>query len=509
MNASTNGFIYYKPNDLIRFYKQVGVTPSLDLLISTATRYEYNANEILEVCKALNIDDKTHRKIRNKVYDQLNPLQKALKDEKTLIDAERLDLAWQHIQQLHYRNDNFGFIIFATPRPARYKGDADTMWQLSINKRKLTKDIVAKLLTVSNIYIAVNTMKSYIRQNDEVGNINCLYLDIDNVADPEEFINSCLVDGRFELLEPSKIIVSGGGLHFYFLVENAYNNSKLSPFINRLQKKLHEIYPEADKLSDFARLLRLDGSTYQKAKKPLKTVSTVYESDAVYTVKEIGEAILPDYEPKPKKADVLAIVPSDVPSKSKIVKTNDWSTQELARIRDFEYLLKIGHFDEDRRKTAVFLYGVTVLHYTKSFEQTAQAMIDFNMALQKPLKQSEMHKHISSVRKNGFKYNYSVKRLVSELDIDSLGEDELRGLQELNLRAKKAIKNEKDKAAKKNARRNENCLTKRQAEKEKKLSAIKTLLQQGCKQAEIAKKLNVSRQYVSKIVNEINLKGKN
>lgn len=455
----------------------------------------------------MNIDDKTYRIIRNKVYDQLNPLQTALNDEKTLMDVERLDLAWKHIQQLHYRNDNFGFIIFATPRPARYKGDADTMWQLAINKRKLTRDMVAKLLTVSNLYIAVNTMKSYIRQNDVTGNINCLYLDIDNVADPEEFINSCLIDGRFEQIEPSKIIASGGGLHFYFFLENAYNNSKLSPFLIRLQRELHNIYPEADKLSDFARLLRLDGSTYQKAKKPLKTVSTVYESDSVYTVNDIGDAILPEYKPKPKKADVLAIVPSDVQSKSKTIKTNDWSAQELARIRDFEYLLKIGHFDEDRRKTAVFLYGVTVLHYTKDFRQAAQAMIDFNMALQEPLKQSEMHKHISSMRKNGFKYNYSVKRLVSELDIDSLSENDLDKLTELNLNKKRAAHAEKRNATKRESRRNEKSLTKRQANKEDKINAIQTLREQGYSRKEIAAKLSLSFDYVKKIISELNKRG--
>ena len=165
-------------------------------------------------------------------------------------------------------------------------------------------------------------------------------------------------------------------------------------------------------------------------------------------------------------------------------------------------MLKIDHFDEDRRKTAVFLYGVTVLHYTKDFRQAAQAMIDFNMALPEPLKQSEMHKHISSVRKNGFKYNYSIKRLVAELDIDLLSEDEVSGLQELNLKAKKAIKNEKDKAAKKASRRNKKSLTKRQAFKEEKIVAIKTLLQQGLSSKEIAERLGISKRYVNNIIKD-------
>jgi len=357
--------VYYKPKELIAFYRSTCIYPHVNALIATFVRYRYEAAEMYQVCKAFGVSDQDYREIRNKVYDKINPLAQAREGSLSITD-ERLDAAWQHINELHYRNLNYGHIIFGTPKPARYAGDKNSMWQLAINKKDLTRDVVAKLLTVSNLYIMVNTSKSFARKTTDIGNINALYLDIDNVKDPAAYIAKCVKDGRFDKLEPSRIIVSGGGLHIYFYLDNAYANDKLNPYVKRIQKALHEIYPEADKLSDLVRFLRLEGSLYDKPNKALKVVESVFESKKVYTVGEIGPMLVPVYESKdkPKKTKIYSFSKmSD--GKSKLSKVpGTWRDLEVNRLRDIEYLASIGHFDVERRKRAVFFYALFAFRAT-------------------------------------------------------------------------------------------------------------------------------------------------
>lgn len=490
---------YYTPHDLIIFYKKIKQYPSISELANSIIRYNYTKDEIKTICETFNLSISEVKWHIDSYYAAHNPLIVATNNNDK-VEGERLDKAWQHITFLHYQSDHYGYVVFGTPKQAKYIGDTDGMWQLAINKKDLSKDIVAKILTIDNVYVSVNTSKTHQRKNDDIGDINALYLDIDNVDDKDAFVNQCIVEGRFDVLEPSKIIASGGGLHFYFALNNAYNNKKLTPFISRLQKQLHELYPEADKLSDLARFLRLEGSTYHK-KGNKKNVESIYNSDLSYTVKEVGDVLLPAYQPKEEKAEVFALVTKK--EKNEVVKVIDYSESAKRRISDFEYLLRIGHFDDDRRKTAVFLFGVTVLQYTQSFKQAAQAMIDFNMALAQPLEKEEMYKHITSVRKNGFKYNYSTKRLESELELDKLSKSDYEALQQLNHEKNIKRKRTKEQEQRKVSRRNEKGLTTREAAKLEKKEKIKALFQQGFKQKQIVDLTGYSKSYISEIIKEI------
>ena len=500
--------VYYKPKELIAFYRSACIYPHVNALIATFVRYRYEATEMYQVCKAFDVSDQDYREIRNKVYDKINPLAQAREGSRSITD-ERLDAAWQHINELHYRNLNYGHIIFGTPKPARYVGDKNSMWQLAINKKDLTRDVVAKLLTVSNLYIMVNTSKSFARKTIDIGNINALYLDIDNVQDPAAYIVKCVKEGRFDKLEPSRIIVSGGGLHIYFYLDNAYANDKLNPYVKRIQKALHEIYPEADKLSDLVRFLRLEGSLYDKPNKALKVVESVFESKKVYTVGEIGPMLVPVYESKdkPKKTKIYSFSKmSD--GKSKLSKVpGTWRDLEVNRLRDIEYLASIGHFDAERRKRAVFFYALFVYRATQSFSEAATAAHKFNTMLKSPLSVDVVENQICSIAENGKAWNYKRETIVAQLEIDS---DNLDNAQIANLQALFPIteKRRRDYEQRKKDRLNKKDLTKREVSKREKIQTIKTLLSQGYKQVEIVKETGFSKSYVSQIVKQIRNEGK-
>lgn len=496
-------YSYYKPKELIAFYKtaQVG-KPSIDTLISTFVRYKYEATEMHQVCKAFRIVEEDYRKIRDAVYEQINPLAQALNGSQSITD-ERLDVAWQHINELHFRNKNYGNIIFATPKPARFEGERNSVWQFAINKKDITKDVVAKLLTVSNLYIMINSSKTFARRTNDVANINALYLDIDNVSDVDAFIAKCIEEGRFEKVKPSRIIASGGGLHIYFYLDNAYANEILNKYIKRMQKALHEIYPEADKLSDLVRFLRLEGSCYDKPNKAVKTVKSVYESDKVYTIGEIGPMLVPAYVPqdKPKKTQIYSFSKT-TEGKSKLSKVpGTWGDLEVKRFRDIEYLASIGHFDADRRKRGVFFYALFVYRASRSFSDAAVAAHEFNAALKSPLPVHIVENQICSIAKNGKQWNYKRETIVAQLDIDyeHLDDEQITNLLALlpteEKRRRDYEKRKKDRANKKEP-------TQREKAKQEKILKIKTLLEQGLDSSAIAKELNIQKRYVNKLIKE-------
>lgn len=491
---------HYSPKSLINFYRATKQTPTVEIIKANCIRYEYDATEIHEICDAFGFDAYAYRKIRNEVYDSINPIALSINGKDRLKDDKRIQVAWDHIEQLHLRSNCYGNIIFASPR---VKGNGTkSMWQYAVPKSKITKAMISKLLLIPNLYLMVNTSKSYLRRTDAVVSINALYLDIDNVTDVEGFIKQCKDEGRFDVLEPSKIVASGGGVHMYFYLQDAYAKDRLIPYISRAQKALHLIYPEADKLSDLVRLLRLDGSLYDKPDRVNKVVKTVYESERVYRVADIGPRLVDPYQPKQKRKKVDTIG-KDKPFA--IVPQGTWQELEIKRVRDLEYLHEIGHFNEDRRKRGVFFYALFVLRASGRFDVAAKMAYEFNAALKKPLSTEIVENQISSVKQNGFNYKYKRETLVGQLEIDKLTREQQEGLRAI---MPQAIKYERQYAYKKKMRRNKKGLTTRKAAKEDNYNKVKTLLQQGLKQKDIASKLNITKGYVSQIVRQIRSKDK-
>lgn len=491
---------YYSPNNLINFYRAIKQIPTFEVIKMNCIRYEYDAIEIYEICEAFGFSACDFRTLRNEVYDSINPIALAFNGKDRLTDDRRIQAAWNQIEDLHLRSKCYGNIIFASPRT---KGNGKkSMWQYAIPKSKITKAIISRLLLVPNLYVMVNTSKSYLRRTDAVVSINALYLDIDNIQDVKGFIRKCRKEGRFDKIEPSKIIASGGGLHMYFYLKDAYAKDRLVPYISHIQKALHTIYPEADRLSDLVRLLRLDGSLYDKPNKEKRIVKTVYESGQVYRVAEIGPKLVSPYELRKRR------VKSDSIKRDNsfgIVPQGTWKQLEVKRLRDIEYLHEIGHFDNDRRKRGIFFYSLFVLRASGRLEDSITMAYEFNAGLKEPLSREVVENQISSVKQNGFHYKYKRETLVGQLEIDKLTKKQQERLRAL---MPYAIKLERKKAQLKKMRRNEKGLTTRKALAKENYNKVRSLLQQGFKQKNIVKETGLSKSRVSEIVKQIKMENK-
>lgn len=283
--------------------------------------------------------------------------------------------------------------------------------------------------------------------------------------------------------------------------------------ITRIQKALLELYPEADKLSDFVRFLRLDGSLYDKPDKPKKIVHQVYKSDKVYTVGEIGPLLVQAYKPKEKvdkqtKPEV-SIKPKSKPIKQEVYTLDSnrlikvpgtWRDLEVKRLRDIEFLTSIGHFDSDKRKRAIYFYGLFVFRASGSFKDAAHAAHELNKSLKRPLATDVVENQLIDIKKNGIHYKYARETVVKDLEIDTLDDEQLANLQAL---IPTKVKRQRDYVKRRESRRNEKNLTQREAEKKELLDKVQALLQQGMNNKMIALEIGKSPGYVSKIVSQI------
>lgn len=257
-----------------------------------------------------------------------------------------------------------------------------------------------------------------------------------------------------------------------------------------------------------SRFLRLEGSLYDKPNKALKVVESVFKSDKVYKVGEIGPMLVSAYvsEDKPKKTKVYSFSKmSD--GKSKLSKVpGTWRDLEIKRMKDIEYLASIGHFDAERRKRAIFFYALFVYRATQSFSEAAAAAHGLNTELKSSLSVDVVENQICSIAENGKAWNYERETLVAQLEIDNnLDDTQIANLLAL-IPYKEKRKREYE--TRKKSRRNEKNLTKREESKEKNICDVQALFQQGVKQKDIATTLGLSKVRVSQIVKQIRVESK-
>ncbi len=377
-----------------------------------------------------------------------------------------------------------------------------------------------------DIYYTPNTSYNGKRGVENLKNLRELYLDFDlhknlKKEDLKAEINFIIAEVWFkayigEIPRPSKAIISGRGVHVYWDLEPASYGalSTWQQLEDFLYSKLK--YLGADRqATDAARILRLP--TTVNSKNNEECYIYVCENN-VYSMYELREKYL-FWSERHKKNYVKK---EKVNNKNNTINLFNSYTLHLCRAEDITKLVKL-------RKGNVTGYRNFIIHcyaywkgiYTRDNEVLKDKVYKLNESFTEPLNNREIDKVLRCIPKAISKFleyeqglmNGQAKRvskgmrerggywyknttLIEKLDITEEEQEKLKTIIGTIEKYKRNNKNRRDK------RKNENGLTKREQQKQDLINSIKELKKIGYKQKDVSKKLNKGIATIKRYWNE-------
>lgn len=355
-----------------------------------------------------------------------------------------------------------------------------------------------------DIYATPNTFKGRKRNKANVLQLRMLWQDIDNVKDVEatiKAIDKLVLEDKIPKYH--KIVNSGRGIHVKWIIRDYAGTQKNIKAWESLQRYLYKQLKSlgADRNAiDVARVLRIVGTYNSKSNTVVKEI--VDNNFAYYDLYELYDKFI--YKPYKEQEKVQQ---KKEKKKSKIrVLTNTYNLNK-SRLMDLEKLLELRNNEMyDVRNKFMMLYGTYYLLCGYSVEATEQRLLELNEIIKSKHKTSKSE--IKTIIRNGLKRadgssEEDVKLLLPKnetiiemLQITSEEQKELKTI--INSDTKRNRYNERRRAR----RRNEEGLTSREAKKKEIIKNVQKLKDEGLNNTDIAKKLNVSRVYVSNIINK-------
>ncbi|MCC0705235.1 DNA-binding response regulator [Clostridioides sp. ES-S-0049-02] len=373
-----------------------------------------------------------------------------------------------------------GYITLASKKEQKF-----TQWHYKINEleNKYSELIDNKV----NVYISQNTFYKPQRRIENIKELNSIFIDIDcyNTNYTKEAVRFFIEKDLNGIIpNPTMLVDSGRGLYYVLKLEPV--PSKALPLWYAIQRyiynKLKEFGADAKAL-DPTRVLRATGTINSKTQTEVKIID--YEG-YTYTLKEIQENYLPELKEKKQK--------SKGRPKKVISLFNEYSLYH-ARLNDLTKICELRSYDmEGCREVTLFLYRYFTCCFMEDEVQALECTLELNKQFIKPLRENEVVKHTKSAETayKGKKYKFKNSTLI---DLLGITEEEQKYLKTI-IGKKEA--NEREKLAKKLARRNENGLTSREQDKQDKINLIKRLKEKGLNNNQIAKELKVNRSTVTK-----------
>lgn len=375
-------------------------------------------------------------------------------------------------------------------------------------------DVIEQQEGQKDTYITPNSFYIPKRSNDNIRHFRALYIDLDlkEYTKSEAFYQIYLKSAQEKIPKPSMIIDSGRGLHCYWAIDHApkgalYTWQELEDYF---YKQLKDIGADI-KATDSARLMRLPSTINSRNN---QTCCILEDNKIKYSMYDLREKYL-NYvkEDKPKTSKTY--------KKTNVKNLFNSYTLHLARAQDIETLARLRNYNVvGYRNSLTHLFSYWKGIYIRDDQELYNVVDEFNDKLKAPLKQTEIRaivrstqraiekfidyeqgvrsgdkKRVSKAMRERGGYWYTNKRLIDMLDITDQEQKHLKTI------ISKDEKLRRQKAAKRNARRNENGLTSREQKKLDNIKAVKELSKKNLTQKQIAKELGITQQYVSSILN--------
>lgn len=361
-----------------------------------------------------------------------------------------------------------------------------------------TKEIYIKIQE-HDVYVSQNTFNQESRRLIHLKELKAIYIDIDcyKVNMKKEAVKYYLEKDLYGIIPiPNMLIDSGRGLYYIIYLENTMVDqlAKWKVVEEFLYNELKK-YGADHKSLDATRVLRIVGSTNSKVNSIVKVIDT-YEYQ--YTLDEIIEHFIPEIQEdietqNPKRVKKLG-------RKKKIVSLYNLASLYYSRYRDILKLVEIRkHNMTGYRETTLFLIRYFLSVYYTDDGQALEEIIEINNMFTEPLELKEVIEATSSatVGANENKYKYSNDKLIKLLDITPLEQEQMSTI--ISTKEKYRRNNLK----RKEKRRNENGLTKREEEKNKKLEQIKELDSKKYTLNEMVKIMGMSKAQIKRYLKEI------
>lgn len=430
----------------------------------------------------------------------------------------------EYIKILHSNGD--GFICLA-------HGGETKKWDQWHYKYEELEDIINEEKGIYDTFLSMNKFVRPKRQVKYLKSLCNLWVDIDcyNTDYTKQQVLFFLENDLYgkKIPRPTLEVDSGKGLYLIWKINNLPKPAL--PLWNAVQNYLWYTLKRfgADAVSrNCTKILRLPHSVNSKSK---STVTILDYYDYIYDIREIQNEYMPEYNPDIVKKEIAK---RKEKKNKKVVKRNSivreiYNSRSLniKRAEDIKTLCELRDYAcFGSRDNILFLYrlfklnkislnklieGVSDINkrINEHFQETLDLTNELNSKFDYPLPERRVKEYTSSAEKSYIgelsPYNYSNRKLIEILNITDAEQSYLDIIisQEERIR-RQCIK-------KKQARRNDKGLTKRQAEKVKKVSKIARIIEDNpfTPQAEIAAKLGINQSVVSRYLKEIRKNGIN
>ncbi len=417
----------------------------------------------------------------------------------------------EHLEFHHLGAD--GYITFAKKEWEEGRGPRKYDWkQYHYRPEELKKAM--NEWTGIDVYFSQNTFYLPKRKVTNIRQLRALYCDVDchmfnylpewTVGHIEEIL---VEDGVLPM--PNFYIFSGQGVCPVWLIKPVpYQALPLWQSIqNNFIKKLKKVGADP-RARDAARVFRLAGSKNSKNDNP---VYVVYRHNTKHDLKKLRDEYLPElknYKKSKKKKG----------RKPKVVQLYNIQQLHYNRVLDLEMLCELRDWNmKGYREFSCFLRRYWLCCFLQDPREALEETLEFNEQFREPLTEEEVINATKSAEKAwearsseeadkiakskgypGAGYNYSNKKLIQELDIN---EEEQKNMR--TIIGKREKYNRNNKRRRKNRRKDGK--TKRERQKGFTLDKLKKALRENpmASQKELAKKMGVTQQYISKLLKEL------